>query len=327
MSAGKFRRYHGAGWRQLLDVPTMLKNIRDVFKVIIGTWQSYWLLGKLKPDVIFIKGGFVGVPVGISAHWRRIPYVTHDSDAIPGLANRLIAKHASLHAVGMPKELYNYPQDKTVYVGVPISANNQLVGEKEQSGAKQLLSLTPDAPLLLVTGGGLGAERINNAVLEILSDLLREIPSLHVAITTGRGKDGSFITALAKLLTPAQLPQVIVKDYVTDLHVYIAAADVVVGRAGATNLAELAAQGKASIIIPNPQLTGGHQLKNAEVLAAKQAIVLIKESDMTESETFKQAIIQLLSNKQQRQTLGATFHTFATHNAARELAALLLQVK
>ena len=121
ISAGKFRRYHGEGWKQLLDVPTLFKNFLDFFKFLIGSIQAYSVLGKIKPDIIFIKGGYIGVPVGLAAAMRKIKYITHDSDTMPGLANRIIAKWALMHATGMPSEFYDYPKEKTTYVGVPIA--------------------------------------------------------------------------------------------------------------------------------------------------------------------------------------------------------------
>src|SRR5207253_4160634 len=121
------------GWKNLIDIPMMLKNLRDAFRVVIGMWQSYRLLKKLKPSVIFIKGGFVGVPVGLAAAKRKIPYVTHDSDVLPGLANHIIARWASAHAVAMPKQLYHYPQDKTYTVGVPVSGEYREVTYHLQS--------------------------------------------------------------------------------------------------------------------------------------------------------------------------------------------------
>lgn len=117
IAAGKFRRYHSEGLKQLLDLKTMWLNLRDGFRVVKGLVQSYRLLGDLKPDMVFCKGGFVGVPVGLSAALRHIPYVTHDSDAIPGLANRVIAKWAALHAVALDPSLYPYPVERTVNVG------------------------------------------------------------------------------------------------------------------------------------------------------------------------------------------------------------------
>lgn len=178
--AGKWRRYHGEGWRQLLDLSTLLKNIRDVFRVAIGTVQSYRLLKHYKPAGVFIKGGFVGVPVGVAAHWRHIPFITHDSDALPGLANRLVGRWAVAHAVGMPAELYAYTPSKTFYVGVPIAAEYQPVTPQLKQQAKQETGLGAFDQVLLVTGGGLGAQRVNEAVLGIVPSLLKSHPKLAV---------------------------------------------------------------------------------------------------------------------------------------------------
>lgn len=153
--AGKFRRYHGESFLQhLLDLPTIFKNIRDAFKVICGIWRSFWLLKRLRPSVVFVKGGFVGVPVGLAAAMLRIPYVTHDSDAVPGLANRIIARWATTHAVALPKEVYNYPTSKTVTVGVPIAHHYRPLDVKEQQAMRQSIGLADFKKVLLVTGGG-----------------------------------------------------------------------------------------------------------------------------------------------------------------------------
>src|SRR5690606_13564925 len=112
--AGKFRRYHGESWlRRLLDVRTNLLNIRDALYTLIGFCQSVWLLLRRRPDVVFIKGGYVGVPIGLAAALLKVPFITHDSDAVPGLANRVVGRWARLHATGMPEKFYDYPPDGT----------------------------------------------------------------------------------------------------------------------------------------------------------------------------------------------------------------------
>lgn len=90
LRAGKFRRYNGDGWRQILDVRTVLLNIRDGGALLIGLWQSFWLLRRIRPNIMFTRGSFVSVPVCLSGAVLRIPYVTHDSDAIPSLTNGLL---------------------------------------------------------------------------------------------------------------------------------------------------------------------------------------------------------------------------------------------
>jgi UDP-N-acetylglucosamine--N-acetylmuramyl-(pentapeptide) pyrophosphoryl-undecaprenol N-acetylglucosamine transferase len=101
--AGKLRRYHGDSWfKRLFDVRANLLNLRDLFLFGVGLLQSLWLVKKINPDVVFLKGGFVGVPVGLSAALWHKPFVTHDSDALPGLANRIVSRWAKYHATGMP---------------------------------------------------------------------------------------------------------------------------------------------------------------------------------------------------------------------------------
>src|SRR6266496_2697962 len=118
--AGKFRRYHRVSvFRQLADLPTLLRNTRDFFVTLAGMCQSFWLLARFRPDVVFTKGGFVCVPLGLAAKWLRIPIVIHDSDSYPGLANRILSRWANAIATGSPVEHYPYPHEKTHYTGIP----------------------------------------------------------------------------------------------------------------------------------------------------------------------------------------------------------------
>lgn len=324
--AGKFRRYHGEGLRQLLDIKTILLNIRDVFALLMGCVQSWVLLWRLKPKVIFIKGGFVGVPVGFAAAFWRVPYVTHDSDALAGLANRLIARSARIHAVALPKELYNYPQDKTVTVGVPIAKNYQFVDNAQQIAYKKELSLKPDDQLLFVTGGGLGAQVINEALVEMADSLLATYPKLRIVHSAGHAHSEKISQAYATKLDSEHVSKIVVKDYITDMHIYSGAADVVVARAGATNMAELAAQGKACVIVPSPALAGGHQLKNAQAFADAGAVIAVQQSAIqSDSGVLYDAISDLLDSSEKRKALGAKLHTFTHPDAASALAMILLE--
>lgn len=312
--------------RQLLDVKTMALNVRDAFRVLWGLGQSKRLLKRLKPNCVFIKGGFVGVPVGIAAAKLHIPYITHDSDAIPGLANRLIAKKAAVHAVALPAEVYKYPREKTVTVGVPVARNFQLVDAQAVSDFRADTGLSQYQQVLFVTGGGLGAERLNKAFARILPDLLKAYSGLAVVQTVGRANEQRVIAEYGQLLTVEELKRVFVKGYTSDLYKYSGAADIVIARAGATNLAELEVQGKACIIVPNPNLTGGHQLKNAQFLAEKDAIILITEEVLqADVSHLRDSIIALLENPMKRAALGVTLHSYARDDAAQRLAVLLLE--
>jgi len=326
--AGKLRRYHGEGWRQLLDIPTVLKNIRDLWFVFVGFWQALALLRKLRPSAIFIKGGFVGVPVGLAAAVLRIPYVTHDSDALPGLANRIIAPWAKMHAVALPKEIYAYPPEKTITVGVPISHEYATLSTKQQVGVKKQLGLPPDSRVLLVTGGGLGAQRLNFAMADCLPQLLARYQDLVVVQLVGRANEAGFRQHIKKHLTPAEQKRVHIKGFVTNLYQYSGAADVVITRAGGTSMAEFAAQSKACVVVPNPLLTGGHQLKNAQVLAEQRAVVVLPNDKLVADHgALMPVLTDLLDNPKKIAQLGAQLHKMAQSDAAKQLAVVLLRVE
>lgn len=326
--AGKFRRYHGEGLKQLLDIKTFLKNVRDFFYFLMGTWQAYWLLGRVKPDIIFVKGGFVGVPVGLAAAKRHIPFITHDSDAIPGLANLIIARWATEHAVALPKSVYKkYPASKTHTVGVPVDNSYRRVTDDLKASYQKELGIEKGSKVIFITGGGNGALRLNEAVLTAVAPLLKADPKLFVIHGTGREHEAVFKQYYKDTFTKDELKRTLVKGFfVNDLYKHSGAADIVITRAGATNLAEFAMQQKCCIIVPNPQLTGGHQTKNANYLSdQKAAVVLYDDAVTAQPDVLGKVITDLLANPAERAKLSQNLGKFAQPRAAKELAQLLLE--
>jgi len=324
--AGKFRRYYGEGWKQLFNLPTLFKNIRDGLYVLIGLWQGLMLLRKIRPNLVFVKGGFVGVPVGLAAAILRIPYITHDSDSVPGLANRIIAPWARLHAVALPKDIYSYPTSKTVTTGIPLQANFVPVTPQLQTQYRQQLKLATDGPQLFVIGGGLGAQRVNTAVSEAVPHLLREFKNLYVVHGVGRANEAEMRKTYDEKLTTEEQSRLQIFGYESDIYRYSGAADVVITRAGATNLAEFAVQGKACIIIPSPFLTAGHQLKNAQYLEDNLAAVVISESDVrADPNRLAKQVSELLKAPSRRAELAANLARFAKPNATYDLANLIIE--
>ena len=324
ISAGKFRRYHGESfWQHLVDVRTIALNFRDLLRVVIGTFQAINILGKTTPDIIFIKGGFVGVPVGIAARLKSVPFVTHDSDAVAGLANRLIGRFARLHMTALPPEFYSYPPGKVSYVGIPIDGHFGSLDSESRRQAKLALDFDPLDPVLLVMGGGLGAAKINHHIVLIAPNLLSDFKKLHIIHITGPANLSSVEAGYQKL-SPEQINQVTVMDFTDQLYKYTSAADLVVARAGATTLAELAAQAQACIIIPHPALAGGHQLENAQRLLEARAIKVVPDS--ASPQTLLQAIQELLSNSDLRAQLGQRLAGFANPGSAGEISRILIDM-
>ncbi len=318
--AGKFRRYHRvAWWRQAADVPTLLRNARDFFVTFVGLCQSLWLLGRFRPDVVFAKGGFVCVPLGLAAKWLRIPLVIHDSDAHPGLANRILSRWATVIATGSPVEHYPYPKEKTHYTGIPVDATFVPIDAKKQTELKAALGFHDlSKPLVVVTGGGLGAQTINRAVATIAPQIIDRAAIYHITGT------GTYDDVMA--YAPEHIDYQIVPFVSTGMAAVLGAADIVVSRVGATTMQELAALGKAVIMVPNPYLTGGHQLKNAAVYADAHAAVTVDEVELKDHPIIlRRAIEKLLDDPAERTRLGHELVAFARPDAAHSVAVLIME--
>lgn len=325
VNAGKFRRYHGESvWQHLTDIQTLLLNARDFFRVIGSIGKAWRILAKVKPDVVFSKGSFVAVPVGIAAHLRRIPIVTHDSDVVPGLANRIIGRWAVAHATGMPAEFYNYPKEKTRYTGIPIDSRIKSITDAAQKKIKKEIGLHPASLVLLIAGGGLGSRDLNDKVLKIAPELLTTYPSMHIVHIAGQNNEQEVKNKYRQQLLDTSNKHVSVLGFSSEFYKYVAAADLIVSRAGATALAEYAAASKPCILVPSPFLTGGHQLKNAEKLKENRAAEIVPNNAPPEALLGK--IVTLLGNPKKRLALGRNLGATAKPDAAQELADLLLKI-
>jgi len=320
--AGKFRRYHNLSvWKQLLRFKTIvLPNIRDSVYILMGTIQSLIKLVLWRPDVVFCKGGYVCLPVGLAAQVLRIPVVLHDSDVHPGLANRVLARWAVKIATGAPSEHYTYPTEKMHYIGIPVKESYKRYTVDEQNAFKSELGFDPRRPLIVITGGGLGADAINEATVSIYQELLA---FADVVLLSGSKQYAQLQKKLADVDDAHfKLYDFIQGDLITHT---LAAADVVVTRAGATTLNELAALAKPTIIIPSPYLTGGHQLKNAKMYEDHGAAVVINEKELlARPHELLDTLTALVLNPKTLETMSNAIHVFAKPDAATDMAAIVV---
>lgn len=317
--AGKFRRYnHWSVWKQLSKPSIVFRNLRDLFLIGFGFLQSIVKLLLWRPDVVFTKGGYVCLPVGLAAWVLHIPLVIHDSDAHPGLTNRVLGRFANAIATGAPREYYKYPASRTRYVGIPISRDFRVFTPDERTTAKQRLGFDPKLPLVVVTGGGLGARRINDVVVRVLDDMIK---LGTVVLISGVGQYDELLALTPQGSTRFEL-QAFVSSGMAEL---LGAADIVITRAGATTLLELAALAKPTILIPNEYLTGGHQLKNAAVYADKGAVVVLEERKLEAApERLVEATERLINDEATRKRMADAFHHFSKPHAAKNVADMIL---
>jgi UDP-N-acetylglucosamine--N-acetylmuramyl-(pentapeptide) pyrophosphoryl-undecaprenol N-acetylglucosamine transferase len=325
ITAGKFRRYHGSSFlSHLLDIKTILFNIRDLFRFMIGTIQAWLLLGRLKPDSIMLKGGFVCVPVGIAARFRRIPYLTHDSDAVPGLANRITAKHAVYNTTALPASLYPYDQNKTIQVGIPIRKEFILVDPEKINEYKSKIEVDPNNFIVFSVGGGLGAQKVNLALVDASKSILSVNKNTLIIHLTGKKLYKETEELYKSELIPDLYNRVKIIDFTNELFKYSSAADIIITRAGATNIAEFAAQAKPCIVVPAPHLTGGQQLHNAEILEKDNAAIVLQESELHNLEKIVNKLIE--EPKSEREKLGKSLNKYAVYDSSDKLAKLLLEI-
>jgi UDP-N-acetylglucosamine--N-acetylmuramyl-(pentapeptide) pyrophosphoryl-undecaprenol N-acetylglucosamine transferase len=318
--SGKLRRYHNLPlWRQLLrPVSIVGPNIRDMFLVVCGFIQSLYKLLRWRPDVVFTKGGFVCLPVGMAAKLLNIPLVIHDSDAYPGLTNRVLARWAIAIATGAPLKFYPYPKDRSRYVGIPIGDAFVPESDLRRKELKAALGFDVKRPLVVVTGGGLGARRLNDAVTKCLDSLLGVTQLLLIS--------GNDQYDELRALTPRDDPRFQLHAFVSgDMAALLGAADVVVARAGATTILELAALARPTILVPNGYLTGGHQLKNAAVYAEKGAVEVLDEHELDATpQLLVDRLETLLANPARLREMSAAFHEFAMPHAAAAMADMII---
>ena len=271
ISSGKLRRYKS------------FKNLSDPFRVIKGFGQALKLMKQIKPDIVFSKGGFVSVPVVLAAGKNKIPAIIHESDMTPGLANK-IAIHAAVKiCCNFPETLNFVPADKAELTGSPIRAE-LLCGNKIKG--LELCGFTSKMPVVLVIGGSSGAVRVNEAVRNVLPELLKKYQVVHLC---GKGKIDE---SLNKVQGYVQF------EYSNkELRDLFAMCDIVISRAGANAICELLALKKPNLLIPlSANASRGDQILNAISFKQQGFSSVLPEEDIT-PETLLDAVNELYNNR------------------------------
>ena len=273
ISSGKLRRYFDP------------KNFSDPFRVVKGYFEAKKLLKKLKPNVVFSKGGFVSVPVVLAAKACKVPALIHESDMTPGLANKLCIPSAAKVCCNFPETVKCLPENKAVLTGTPI--RQELLSGDAREGLK-FCGFNAAKPVILVIGGSLGSVAVNHAVRSILPELLKDFQVIHLC---GKDKLDASLNG-----TEGYVQFEYIKDELPDLF---AAADLIISRAGANSICEILALRKPNILIPlSAAASRGDQILNANSFA-KQGFSTVLEEEVLTADTLSQAIEETYKNRQQ----------------------------
>lgn len=292
IQAGKLRRYFS--WQ----------NFLDPFLILIGFFQSLFIIAKFKPQVVISAGGYVCVPVVWAAWFLKRPSLIHQQDIVPGLANKLMAPFANIITVTFEKSLKDFPPKKTHWVGNPIRGD-VLIGDRQT--AYKFFGFDLNIPTILIMGGGTGAIKLNNLVLTCLPELVKFCQIIHL---TG-----------GKMNKTAEQTRYRSFDFLTDqLKDAYAACDLVISRGGMSALTELAALQKPAIIIPIPQ---SHQEQNAIEFFRNNAIALLPEKNLS-PQNFVEAIKNLIFDQAELMNLSRNIGKIMPPAAGQKIIEMIL---
>lgn len=308
--ASKIRRY------------ASLFNLIDVIKFPFSITQALWVLFWNMPDAIFSKGGYGSFPVMFAGWIFMIPSrVIHESDSVPGIANKLAAHFAKRIGVAFSCAALKFPVDKTAVVGLPVRED---LCNQDIKRARLFFDIQSDRKVILVTGGSQGSKRINDAILKALPHLLAKYEVIHIAGILNyeevKKRAGAFIDSspwfyyhLYPFLTE-------------EIKLAFSLADIVITRGGASFIFEIASCKKPSIIIPLPNSAQDHQRKNAYEYAKSGATIVMEEDNVTPNLLFSN-IVSVLDDPSVTEKMSSNASTFPEKNSAEIIAKEILQLR
>ncbi len=299
-----------------------LKNLRALFLAYTSPKKAKRLLSEFSPDLVVGTGGYVCWPMLSAAASLGIPTAVHESNAVPGLTVRRLAKRVDLILLNFRETAEHLPRGaRTLHVGNPLRSGFSSITREE---ARRRLGIPSGAKLTVSFGGSLGAAAINNAVLDIFEGYtLADENAYHIHSSGSRyAKD---MTERIQARFGALPERIDVREYLHEMPVLMAAADLLICRSGAMTVTELALSRRASILIPSPNVANDHQTKNAEVLESLGAALLIREADLEQTKLSK-AVRDLLCDDSRRAAMEAAAEGFGFKDANRRVFEALLQL-
>lgn len=299
-------------WISGLQRSLSLKNLLFPVKVVSAVWKSLGILKEFKPDVAIGFGGYASGAMMWAATMKKIPSVIHEQNSYAGITNKILKNRVDTICVAYDKMDRFFPERKIVKVGNPIRKDLMNVSSKREE-ALSFFGLNPSKKTILIIGGSLGARTINQSIFEGAEKLTEA--GLQVIWQTGK----NFTQAESK-----QSESIKPHTFIYEMDLAYAAADIVISRAGALSIAELAQVQKPVILVPSPNVAEDHQTKNAMALVTNEAAILVKDSEA--KEVLIDEVIKLAESEMKQAQLKNNIATFAMPNAAKLIVDEVLRV-
>ena len=287
-----------------------LSNIGVLFKIVQSVYESKKILEEFKPNVVVGVGGYASGPLLYAAGKKRINTLIQEQNSYPGITNKILAKRAEKICVAYDNMEQFFDRHKIIKTGNPIRADILSIEGKREKAIRHF-NLETNKKTVLVIGGSLGARTINQSISSGLNQLVDG--TIQIIWQTGK----YYFDAINNEVSSSQKNSVKVHAFIKEMDLAYAAADLIVSRAGAGTISELAVVGKPCIFIPSPNVSEDHQTKNAKALVDKNAAVLIK--DVESKDKLSETILELLNNSNQLNELSKNIKLFALPNAAQQI--------
>ena len=316
----------GAGYNieyidiQGFDRRNMLKNIAVMKKLFAAQKRCRGIIKEFKPDCVVCTGGYVSGPVAIAAKKLGVPSVIHEQNVYPGLTVKGSEKYVTNVLVSF-EETVNHMSlpEKCVVTGNPVRPE---ILEADRETARREMGLKK--PMVLIFGGSLGADKINNTVVGMLERIVTDA-NFSVIFGTGDRNYDNVMNKIAEENIPLS-ENITITPYINDMHRVMAAADLVVARSGAITVSEIAALGKPSILIPSPNVVRNHQEQNAREFEAKGAARVIVESELTPDRLYEE-IRSIIGNKAELEKMSVNVKELAKPDALDKIYEIINNIR
>ena len=310
------------GFSRDLTPAGIAKNVKTLFLILKSSSQAKRIIEDFKPDVVIGFGGYVSGPVLKTAAKMGIPTAVHEQNAFPGVTNKTLAKKVDRVMLTAPEaEKYITPKNPCVVTGLPV--RGELINADRDISRAELK--VDDRPVILSMGGSLGAKVINEAMTQLISERY-DRKNCYYLHATGKNGVGMFdVLKNEKGINLEENKHIMLREYIDDMHRCMAAADLVICRAGASSLSEIQALGKPSILIPYPYAAENHQYHNAMALVNNNAAILIEEKDFTGERLIKE-VDALLADPERLKTLGENAKKMTIYDATERIVKCIEEI-
>ena len=312
-----------AGFQRKISLNNIKRNAVAVYRMFKSSVQSEKLLEILKPDIVVGTGGYTCGPVLRKAAKMGIKTATHEQNAFPGVTTKTLCKYVDEVMVAMPDAIKRLPDDRNYIVtGNPV---RQSIINTTKEEARKKLGLDMDKPMILSLGGSLGARAVNEAIADVLAWHANSKKYYHFHAIGKYGVSWMPDLIREKGVDFEKLDNLRITEYIYDMDLCMAAADLVINRAGASTISELQVKGMPSILIPSPNVAENHQYYNAKTLADNNAAILIEEKDLT-GESLINAIKSIIDDKEKLKQMGENAKKTAVFDANDRICDVIMNL-